>query len=341
MQSGANKAVIAAAGARKTQAIIESALADPSQRVLITTYTTENLNQIRRRIEQAVGVVPEHVELAGWFSFLLAHGVRPYQSDVFHEPCVVRGMDFVGRRKLSASRQRPFEYFVDKRRAVYRDAVSDLACHANAASAGEVVRRIERIYDHIYIDEVQDLAGHDLNFVDLLFRSVVGVTVVGDPRQHLIATNNSRKNQRYRGTGIIDWLSARAHYCEREERAVSHRCHQSICDFASDLFPDYDPIRSASTDTAQHVGVHRLQAIEVADYVALHGAQILRHDKRTDTFGHPAMNIRVAKGSTFEHVVIFPTRPMRRYLNRAVPLTVPQSLYVAVTRAKFSVAFVL
>lgn len=341
MRSGGNRAIIAAAGARKTQEIIDSALADSDQRVLVTTYTSENLNQIRRRIEQAVGVVPEHVHLTGWFSFLLAHGVRPFQSAVFNEPNVVRGMNFKGRRPDRVGVKRPEVFFLDGRRAAYRDGVSHLACLADRESRGDVVRRIEAIYDHIYIDEVQDLVGHDLEFLDLLFRSSVSVTVVGDPRQSLIATNNSRKNLRYRGTKILDWLADRADYCAREERAVSHRCHQSICDFASRLFPDYEPIRSVSEEHSDHVGIHRLSAIDVDGYVTRHTAQILRHDKREDTFGLPAMNIRVSKGSTFDHVVIFTTRPMRLYLDREKPMRVPESLYVAVTRAKFSVAFVM
>ena len=62
-----------------------------------------------------------------------------------------------------------------------------------------------------------------------------------------------------------------------------------------------------------------------------------------DTLGLPAMNIGIVKGSTFERVVIFPTRPMKQYLSDGDPskLKAPESLYVAVTRARYSVAFVV
>lgn len=43
MPSHNNLAIIAAAGSRKTQYIVEKALANPSKRVLVTTYTNENL----------------------------------------------------------------------------------------------------------------------------------------------------------------------------------------------------------------------------------------------------------------------------------------------------------
>ena len=69
---------------------------------------------------------------------------------------------------------------------------------------------------------------------------------------------------------------------------------------------------------------------------------ILRHDKTVDTMGHPALNIGIAKGSTFDRVLIFPTRPMLTYLKDGDPskLKAPEKLYVAATRARFSVAFV-
>jgi DNA helicase-2/ATP-dependent DNA helicase PcrA len=55
------------------------------------------------------------------------------------------------------------------------------------------------------------------------------------------------------------------------------------------------------------------------------------------------MNIGVAKGSTFDRVMIFPTKPMLRYLDDKdeTKLKAPERLYVAVTRARFSVAFVV
>jgi hypothetical protein len=55
------------------------------------------------------------------------------------------------------------------------------------------------------------------------------------------------------------------------------------------------------------------------------------------------MNIGVAKGSTFDRVLIFPTEPMLKYLELldGSMLKAPQRLYVASTRARFSLAFVV
>ena len=70
---------------------------------------------------------------------------------------------------------------------------------------------------------------------------------------------------------------------------------------------------------------------------------MLRWNKRADTFGLPAMNIGVSKGSTFDRVLIVPTNPIRKYLADGdhTALRSREMLYVAVTRARHSVAFVL
>lgn len=68
-------------------------------------------------------------------------------------------------------------------------------------------------------------------------------------------------------------------------------------------------------------------------------------DKRTVKVSAeaPAINFGDAKGLTFERVLIYPTKPMREWIKDHSSELVPKSrakLYVAITRAKYSVAFV-
>jgi len=93
-----------------------------------------------------------------------------------------------------------------------------------------------------------------------------------------------------------------------------------------------------------HDGIFQIPLDDVEDYCKRHHpVTVLRHDKNVDTKGLQAMNIGVAKGSTFDRVVIFPTKPMLKYLEDRdeTKLKAPERLYVAVTRARFSVAFVV
>ena len=339
---GENVAILAVAGARKTETIIEAALANPHERTLITTYTTENLRQIARRIQDRVGVIPAHIRLTGWFSFLLSDAIRPYQHAVFTQIGLVRGLNFEGEHHRFARRGER-AYYLDSNHDVYRGGMSDLACYTDEASAGAVINRLESVFDRVFVDEVQDLVGYDLDFLDLMFKSKVAVTVVGDPRQHTLATNQAAKNKKYRGTGLAAWLQERSSYCRREDRSVSARCGQGICDFASALFPGLPALQAEDRRETGHDGIHRIEPHEVHEYFDTHRPVVLRDSKRTSTLGYPAINIGVAKGSTFDRVLIFPTKPMKQYLADGDPskLKAPERLYVAVTRARHSATFVI
>jgi superfamily I DNA/RNA helicase len=342
MPCSSNVALIAAAGSRKTERIIEAALADSSRRVLITTYTNENLRQIVRRIHDRVGVLPSHIDVASWFTLLLNHAIRPYQHALLGEIGVVRGLNFKGQRNRYMTRDKR-EYYLDRSSHIFRDSASDFACASNAAADGRVIHRLETIYDSIFIDEVQDLVGYDLDFLDLLFRSTISVTVVGDPRQHTLATNHGSKNKKYRGVGFSLWLSERSDYCLVETEDGSYRCNQSICDFASELFPDFPRMKALAEVETGHDGIFEITVVDAHDYFDTHAPVVLRDNRTVNTLGLPAMNFGVAKGSTFDRVLIFPTGPMLKYLKDrdASALKAPERFYVAVTRARHSVAFVI
>ncbi|WP_405537584.1 UvrD-helicase domain-containing protein [Streptomyces sp. NBC_00075] len=344
MPSHNNLAVLAAAGSRKTQHIVDCVLSDPSQRVLVTTYTTENMNQLVDRLSAGTGLLPKHVTVMTWFTFLLNQCARPYQSAVLDDVGVMRGLNFVGERNKFIPKTNVKKYYLDTNGDMFRDAVAAFAYEADQRSGGKVVGRLTEIYDQIYIDEVQDLAGYDLEILDLLLKSSAAITVVGDPRQATFATNNSTKNKRYKGSGIADWLDERKDICEIEHRLESYRCNQAICDFADGLFPDLPRTISKNTEITGHDGVSAITPAEVEGYVEQYEPVVLRWDKRTRTQGLDAMNFGQSKGCTFDRVLIFPTQPITKYYrNRESELADGGrfKLYVAVTRARYSVTFVI
>lgn len=338
-----NTAILAVAGSRKTETVIERALAYPSQRTLITTYTLENLAQITRRIQERIGVVPANVSVMSWFSFLMAHAVRPYQHSVLGEIDFIQGLNFLGEHGRFARKSEPQQYFLDSNHDIYRNGVSDFACAANESSDGAVIGRLQECFDHIYIDEVQDLVGYDLEFLDLLFKSELDITVVGDPRQFTLETNTSPKNKRYRGPGLIDWLKERSDICALEERLTSHRCNQQICDLASSIFPELDALQSERAPSHGPDGVHFVKPSDLSRYVAAYRPRVLRWNRASNTHGLEAINIGVSKGSTYERVLIFPTTPMKKFIatGNVANFKSREKLYVAVTRACHSVAFVI
>lgn len=77
-----NKLLISAAGAGKTTLLVDNALKS-KKKILITTYTQSNEAEIRKKFVEKVGYIPSNVTIQTWFSFLIQHGVKPYQSYIF------------------------------------------------------------------------------------------------------------------------------------------------------------------------------------------------------------------------------------------------------------------
>lgn len=343
--AGNNSAVLAVAGARKTEEVILGALADPNKRVLITTFTNENLRQIRGRIESKVGVVPENVELKSWYSLLIRDFVRPFQVRLFDEVNLVAGTYFgdVPRERQRIAKSQPRGRYLTGKNYMFKDRAAELAYQICEKSNGEPIARLEMLYDHVFVDEVQDLVGWDLELLEMLFKSEIEVTLVGDPRQHTYSSNRSSKNKKYQGAGFTDWLQERAELCEIEFRTTSYRCEPALCELASKLFPDDPALEANAASDAEHFGVHFLEPEQVDEYVETHSPVILRHNAASDTQGHAAMNIGVAKGSTFDHVLIFPTGTMKTFLNdhSKYDFGTREALYIAITRARHSAAIVV
>ncbi len=80
------------------------------------------------------------------------------------------------------------------------NVAGELACYINMQNGG--INRLANIYSHLYIDEVQDMAGYDLEIIELLMKSHIAVTCVGDGKQATFKTNNSIKNKKTSGANI-------------------------------------------------------------------------------------------------------------------------------------------
>lgn len=345
MPSPRHLAVIAAAGSHKTEYIVNEALAHPNKRVLLTTYTVANLKCIEQRIYSKAGCMPGNISLVGWYGFLLNEWCRPYQRSVLGMPDFIKSIDFKSKRPFKISQFRPRQYFCNHSGDLYQDWVADFAVKVNQATEGAVVSRLEEIYDEICVDEVQDLVGYDLELLDFLLQSTMHLVMVGDPRQHTYATNQNNKNHKYRGPEIVAWLAKCPELCLVENRTVSYRCNQAICDFADALYPHLPATKSENYEVVEPTGILMLTPGEASAHIDSLGPLVLRHDVRTKTLNYPATNFGASKGSTAEHVVIFPTPGIKKYLKTGDPSGLADmtrsKLYVAVTRARHSVAFVV
>lgn len=335
---------IAAAGSRKTTLLVEEALASSNKQILVTTYTNENLEQIRRRFCELNGCIPPHVVLQSWVTFLLSQGARPFQNMLLGHR--ITSVDFDSTPSWYLKKNNADTYYLNKANEIYNNHLSEFVCDVNATTKGFVVSRLEEIYDHVYIDELQDLNGYDLDFLQQLFESKISVTAVGDPRQWVYSTNNGKKNSQYKGTNITKWISKMegTSLCTVIYRNECFRSNQTICDFADSLYPTLQSTISKYTDTSDHDGVFVISPGCIDAYYKKYKPMVLRYDRRADTYGYPAANFGEVKGMTYDRVMICTNKPIIAFLEGGgvsnLADVTRSKLYVAITRARMSVAFV-
>ncbi|WP_324195625.1 UvrD-helicase domain-containing protein [Nocardia abscessus] len=319
----------------------------PTTRILITTYTIENLEQIRLRLVGAAGgSVPPNVTLMSWFTFLLRDCIKPYQNFLTHTNRV-KSLNF---EVWNNERRRPKTdidgYYFDSGSNLRVRNAADFAVAINERSGGKPVSRLEELYDHIYIDEVQDLAGYDLELLISLFVSAIRVTMVGDPRQCIYLTSLTSRHKQYRELGMFKWFEEQEKRSRLQitNRNISYRCNQHICDFADALYPELSEYKTVSGNhrVTDHDGVFCIRESQIDSYIEMFDPVRLQYQKSEKTAKYGAVNIGLSKGSTYDRVLIFPTKKMEKYLRTGNVSDAGDraKLYVAVTRARSSVAFV-
>lgn len=359
-----NKLIISAAGSGKTTFIVREALRQKGN-VLITTYTEANEEEIKRKILKENKCIPANITIQTWFSFLIQHGVKPYQGSVYEKD--IRGLVFVNEAsgikfttakgiRIPYAEDKEFEkhYFTTSQK-VYSDKLSKLVVRCNEKSNGEVFHRISRIYSHIYVDEVQDLAGYDLDILVSLFANSASITLVGDPRQVTYLTHIEKKYSNYRNGKIEDFIldKCKKHNVEidKDTLKVSHRNNKELCDFSSRLYPSLPVTQPCCCSecrgsTSNHNGVFIVRTEDVQKYKMTYQPIELRYKEASLN----EWNIGKAKGLGFERVLVHPPSTFLKYLKtgelikeakgkKLEAFDIPK-FYVALTRAQFSVAIV-
>jgi len=340
--------ILAVAGSRKTQGIVEQCASAPIEsRILILTYTSNNQNELSSRIATYAGD-HHHIEIQGWFAFLIRSIVRPFIPFAFPDRRL-RGFDFYTEPQRFQSTDSASRYLSSGDKA-FRVHLPQLAFQVHVASNGCWLDRLSRLYDVIYIDEVQDLCGYDLEILHLLVKSGIKILMVGDIRQAVIATNPQEpKNKKYMHTGIWNW------FCEREkkgeltitQRCETWRCRPEIAHFADALFgPEwkFQPTVSKNTKDTAHDGLFLVSVDDLHHYMQKFAPLILRYSANSGRgLPYNFTNYKESKGLSVARVCILPTAPVERYLKGSGTLSTQQSaeLYVAVTRAEQSVAFIV
>ena len=375
------KLIIASAGAGKTKEIVDEAINrhGANQSVLILTYTQNNQMELLQRVACSLGAVPNNIRIKGWFSFLLEDLIRPYQQPFFEKRITninfndsnphrvgKRGFQLPGRKEQDKNGNlNPKHFLTNSGDQAHTAFLSKLACRIaedpatcstrregrRTIKTGFAFERLARIYNAIIVDEVQDLTGWDYLVIEKLCSlNCVDITCVGDFRQTIYLTHHDSKIP---GTTAEKLAKFENLAFKRYDRFVSHRCNQTICDFADGIhaFLKLPPTKSLANKTDnEHVGVFAVRREHVKSYLEAFEPTFLRNRRNVETAlceGRLAYNFGEAKGLQFERTLILPTPRQQSYIcgndNAFNDLRTEQEInrfYVAATRAKLSAALI-
>lgn len=362
-----NKLIIASAGSGKTTFLVERALSILNKNVLITTFTEDNAREIYAKIVSIKGFIPESITVKTWFSLLLQHGVRPYQGCLGSEFSDI-DIGFIlvnGKSGLRYNNSKGFpvywpeteakKYYLNSNNQIYSDKISHFFIKVNKLTNGAIIDRLSNIFDYIFVDEVQDLVGYDLDILKLFLSSKSSIILVGDPRQATYETHHASKYKKYSEGKVKDFISnelGKSIFCEIDESTLnaSHRNNQIICNYSSRLYPEFSPSKSCACLSCHknkdgHIGVFLVNPKDVNVYLSRYNPVQLRHNSNVNcNINFPVKNLGQSKGLSFDRVLIYPTQDMIKWIIHNKPISNKSTkarLYVGLTRARLSVALVV
>lgn len=367
-----NEVVFAAAGNGKTYSICKQAkraINSGNKCVLLISYTNEGVRSLENEYKkQNCGVLDDKIVVKSWYSFLLSEFIKPYQCllmlkdkrykneypATFPENHVTSIAFYETELPPRCFNQTHVQYYVNRNGDIVPDRTSCMAILCNEHSDGKAVARMESIYSHVFIDELQDYAGWDLEIIKLLLESQLQVLCVGDFKQATYRTNNSQKNCQYRDEKIRDYfaLLERKHLCRVSYANTTRRFNQEICDFINTIHADEDTAISPEPTMEQetqpgNVGVYLVDLKYLNEYCDHYRPVILRYDKNAKIgFQHECdvFNYGGAKGATYERTVIIPVGTTLPFIKEQKHISSDQTrskFYVACTRAKHSVVIAM
>ncbi|ONJ12485.1 hypothetical protein A8D91_27340 [Burkholderia cenocepacia] len=265
----ASRVVMCAAGGGKTTRIVADAVSNVADKMLLVTYTRNNERELRSRLYQHGPVIPSNIEVMTWFGFMLRELARPYRR-VMH-PRRIENIHFVegvSAQFVPASKTASHYFLGD--RYIYSDKIAKFILECDRRSMGAVMKRLAMRFDHILVDEVQDIAGYDLDLLELMLSAGIRLTLVGDHRQATFKTNHGRQNKAFSGIKIVEkfraWEKRRLVSIDYETQ--THRCNQIIADLSDTLFPTEPKTNSLNTTLTGHDGVFIVRSDQIDAYVA-------------------------------------------------------------------------
>ena len=156
--------IFAVAGSGKTTHIVNSLSRE--KRSLIITYTIANYENLYKKIIRKFdGEWPNNITLMRYFTFLYGFCYKPFLSDIVK----ARGIIYEpnpNRYALKSDRK----FYITETGYLYSNRISLLLEVMHTID--DIKDRISTYFDELIIDEVQDIAGRDFDFLERIMETI-------------------------------------------------------------------------------------------------------------------------------------------------------------------------
>lgn len=313
----------AVAGAGKTKYLVDNL--NETENVVIITYTEKNQEELRKSIIKKFKYEPQNIHVFGVFEFLYGFCYVPLQDKHGLEGLSFDPVGYYNRSYHTSDGRiyssRLSKYIMDKKLPY--------------------LERINRFFDRLFIDEVQDLTADDFDWVMTLSNLEIPVTLVGDYYQSTFSS--SRRGNK--GKGIrSSYNNFKAAFVKNgfvfDDYTLlkSHRCSPSITSFIKDrLNIDMESHNNQDTtvkfiDDAETI----TKILENDSIIKLFYQDSKKYKIQSDNWGN-------VKGLTYEDVcVVLNATTLKKYPDKLYDLapTTLSKFYVACTRPSRHLYFI-
>jgi len=249
--------MLAVAGSGKTSFLIDRL--NLEERFLLVTYTINNHDHLQKSILHKFGYIPSNIKVLRYFQFLYYFCFKPF----FGMRSKVQGITFNLPPENTRYKIGSKEYYMTSGRMFYHNR---LARFCQEYCAQDIKDRLDKYYDYFFIDEVQDIAGHDFNLLLAIIPNQCDSLFVGDFYQHTFDTS-------YDGQTNISLYNDYGKYIKRWQKGgviidtaslcKTHRCSKQICEFVCKM-----GIAIKSTEVAQG-NVHYITNEQESDSILM------------------------------------------------------------------------
>lgn len=321
-----NKRVLnAVAGSGKTSYIIDQLSID-TNRSLIITYTTANQENLKQKVINKFGYLPPNIFIYGYFEFLLKFIIKPLCPFAIRNICY----EIPNFRNPSA--------FTNDNSKIYANRMAKYILE----NLSDFKQRMDRYFDEVFIDEMQDLASDDFKWMLSLSDLKIPVTLVGDFFQSTFASSrrgNHLKNL-YKDFSVYkEVIEGEGYIFDTTTLINSYRCTSTVCNFIKEKIGI--DIESANINSSE-IGI--ITNTEDINRILENNEIKKLFYQNSKIFYLNGDNWGNSKGMTFKHVcIVLNDTTYKKYEKNELSELAPQTLckfYVACTRTSGDLWFI-